>query len=107
VAPYNFQASSLSTFNREPHKALVQLLKQQRKARKLSLRKVVKLLPPWLKFEFQTLHKIEAGRRNVTYTELREIARVLGTSVAALDGRVDEIVAAKEGLVSAPVGKKR
>ena len=34
--------------------------------------------------------------RDVSYAELREIARVLGTSVAALDLRVDEILAATD-----------
>jgi transcriptional regulator with XRE-family HTH domain len=85
----------MASFRPETHKTLVSLLIEQRKAKKLSLRKVVSRLPEWMNFQFSTLGKIERGVRDVSYAELREIARVLGTSVAALDVRVDEIEAAK------------
>ena len=85
----------MASFRPEAHKTLVALIIEQRKARKLSLRQVVSRLPDWMNFQFTTLQKIESGARDVGYAELREIARVLGTSVAALDLRVDEIEAAK------------
>jgi transcriptional regulator with XRE-family HTH domain len=86
----------MASFRPETHKTFVALLIEQRKARKLSLRRVVSKLPDWMNFQFTTLQRIEAGARDVSYAELREIAQVLGTSVAALDLRVDEILAAKE-----------
>jgi hypothetical protein len=46
------------------------------------------------------------GARDISYAELREIAKVLGTSVAALDLRVEEIIAAKEH-AAGPVRRKR
>jgi hypothetical protein len=69
--------------------------RQQRQAKKLSLRNVVARLPEWMDFQFSTLGKIECGVRDVSYVELREIARVIGTAVSALDQRVDDIEAAK------------
>jgi hypothetical protein len=44
----------------------------------------------------EVAQQIEAGARDVSYGELREIATVLGTSVAALALRIEEIVAAKD-----------
>jgi len=86
----------MASFRPETHKTLVSLLIEQRTARKLSLRQVVSRLPDWMNFKFTTLQKIEAGARDVSYAELREIAQVLGTSVAALALRVEEILAAQE-----------
>lgn len=85
----------MASFRPETHKTLVALLVEWRKARKLSLRQVVSRLPDWMNFKFTTLQKIESGARDVAYSELREIAQVLGTSVADLDRRIDEIEAAK------------
>ena len=86
----------MASFRPETHKTLVSLLIEQRKAKKLSLRKVVSRLPEWMGFQFSTMGKIERGERDVSYAELREIAQVLGTSVATLALRVEEIVAAKD-----------
>jgi hypothetical protein len=92
----SFTGHSMASFRPETHKTLISLLLEQRAARKLSLRQVVSRLPDWMHFKFTTLQKIEAGARDVSYAELREIAKVLGTSVAALDLRVEEIVVAKD-----------
>jgi hypothetical protein len=91
----DFAGHPMASFRPETHKTLIALIQQQRKAKKLSLRKVVARLPEWMNFQFSTLGKIERGVRDVSYAELREIARVIDTTVAALDQRVDEIEAAK------------
>lgn len=86
----------MASFRPETHKTLVALLLEQRKTKRLSLRKVVAALPEWMAFEFSTLGKIERLERDISYAELRELAHVLGTTVAELDQQVDAIGRAKD-----------
>jgi len=45
----------MPSYRPESHKTLIALLRQERKARKLSLRKAVARLPEWMNFQYSTL----------------------------------------------------
>jgi transcriptional regulator with XRE-family HTH domain len=74
---------------------LIQLLREKRKAQRLSLEVVAARMPPWSHFDFSRLGRVERGTRDVTYQELREIAKAIGTSITELVGEVESILAAK------------
>jgi len=91
-----FQRALMASFRPQTHRIMAGLLKQHRRALKLSYRKVVDRLPEWMAFKFTTLQKIEKLSRDISYAELREIALVLGTSAEELSRAVETILAAKE-----------
>lgn len=93
----DFAGHSLKSFRPESHKTLVALLRQRRKDRQMTLKEVAAKVPTWMKFDFSKLARIERSVRNVSYAELREIAKALGTDVSTLSAQVEEIIRAKSG----------
>ena len=61
-------------------------------------------MPKYLGWDHTTLAKIEKGRRNVSFVEARELARVLGTNLAGLELAVDALESASHEATS---GKPR
>lgn len=82
-------------FHTGSYDALIDVLETLRKAKKLTLRKVADRLPEWLGFDWSTLHKIEARRRDVSFVEVQELAKVYGSSVAEIDQQAGMIAAAR------------
>ena len=87
-------------FKTQAYFALVEALISQRKARKLTLRKVVALMPEWLEWDHSTLHKIEKGKRDISFVEVQALAIVLGTTVAELDAQAAALIAALRNQVA-------
>jgi transcriptional regulator with XRE-family HTH domain len=81
----------MTTFRSSAYEALVAVLKSQREARGLSQTDVARALPKWLGFDYTTVNKIEHKRRNVSFVEVREIAKVLDTNIAALDLQAEAV----------------
>lgn len=94
----------MTSFRNGTHAALVAVLISQRKALKLTLRAVAARMPKYLGWDHTTLAKIEKGRRNVSFVEARELARVLGTNLAGLELAVDALESASDQATS---GKSR
>lgn len=88
-------AGAQMAFLPESHKTLITLLRYERKSRVLSLVTVAARLPAWMKFDFSKLARIERGQRDVSYGELREIAKALGTDIVSVVAQVEYIIAAK------------
>ena len=61
-------------------------------------------MPKYLGWDHTTLVKVEKGRRNVSFVEARELARILGTNLAGLELAVDALESAND---QATVGKAR
>jgi hypothetical protein len=89
-----FGGASMAGFRTQAYFALVEALISQRRARKLALRKVVALMPEWLEWDHSTLHKIEKGKRDISFVEARALAIVLGTTIAELDAQATALIAA-------------
>jgi transcriptional regulator with XRE-family HTH domain len=85
----------MASFRPESHKTLVQRLRALRKEKHWSLEVVAARLPGWMDFDFSKLARVERCVRDVSYAELREIARALETSIAELDAHVNEVLGAK------------
>ena len=86
----------MTSFRNGTHVALLAVLKSQRKAQKLTLRTVAARMPTYLGWDHTTLVKVEKGRRNVSFVETRELARVLGTNLAALEVAVEALESATD-----------
>ena len=85
----------LATFRNDTHAALLAVLISQRKALKLTVRSVAARMPEHLGWDHTTLVKVEKGRRNISFVEARELARILGTNLAGLDLAVEALENAK------------
>jgi transcriptional regulator with XRE-family HTH domain len=70
---------------------LLAVLISQRKALKLTVRAVAARMPEPLGRDHTTLVKVEAGRRNISFVEARELARILQTNLAGLDLAVEAL----------------
>lgn len=91
----DFAGHTMPSFRPDSHKTLIELLKKRRKAKRWSLELVVARLPRWVNFDFSKLARVERGVRDVSYSELREIAIALKTTIGELDDEVDAVLAAK------------
>lgn len=94
----------MTTFRNGTHAALLAVLISQRRALKLTLRAVAARMPKYLGWDHTTLVKVEKGRRNVSFVEARELARILQTNLAGLELAVDALESANE---QATGGKSR
>jgi transcriptional regulator with XRE-family HTH domain len=84
----------LTTFRNGTHAALLAVLISQRKARKLTVRSVAARMPEHLGWDHTTLVKVETGRRNISFVEARELARILGTNLSGLELAVEALESA-------------
>ena len=96
----------LTTFRNGTHSALLAVLISQRKALKLTVRTVAARMPEHLGWDHTTLVKIETGRRNISFVEARELARILQTNLAALELAVEALENANH-VVTSSRRKKR
>jgi hypothetical protein len=87
--------TQMTSFRNGTHAALIAVLISQRKALKLTLRTVAGRMPKYLGWDHTTLVKVEKGRRNVSFVEARELARILGTNLAGLELAVEALESAK------------
>ncbi|MDB5608810.1 MAG: hypothetical protein JWP25_5710, partial [Bradyrhizobium sp.] len=87
----SFEEAEMTTFRSNAYDALVAVLISQRKAKGLSQIDVANALPKWLGFDSTTVNNIEHGRRNVSFVEAREIAKVLRITIAALDSQAKAV----------------
>lgn len=85
------------------HQAVVSVLVGAREKAGLTQRDVADRLPGWLEWLYTTVAKVETGRRNLSFVEVREYAKVVGIDVAIVDKRATELAAAHR----APVMKRR
>jgi transcriptional regulator with XRE-family HTH domain len=97
----------LTSFRNGTHAALIAVLSSQRKALKLTLRTVAARMPRHLAWDHTTLAKVENGRRNISWVEARELAKILETNLAGLDLAVAALENANYVATSAPRRKKR
>jgi hypothetical protein len=81
----------LTTFRNGTHAALLAVLISQRKALKLTVRSVAARMPEHLAWDHTTLVKVETGRRNISFVEARELARILENNLAGLDLAVEAL----------------
>jgi transcriptional regulator with XRE-family HTH domain len=86
----------MTSFRNGTHAALIAVLISQRKALKLTLRTVAGRMPKYLGWDHTTLVKVEKGRRNVSFVEARELARILGTNLAGLELAVEALESAND-----------
>lgn len=97
----------MATFRNGTHAALLAVLISQRKALKLTVRAVAARMPEHLGWDHTTLVKIEKGRRNVSFVEAHELARILQTNLAGLALAVEALENANYGsTVTRPRRKK-
>lgn len=76
------------------HDAVVTVLVAAREKAGLTQRDVADRLPAWLEWIYTTVAKVETGRRNLSFVEVREYAKVVGITIAVVDKRAAELVAA-------------
>jgi transcriptional regulator with XRE-family HTH domain len=81
----------LTTFRNGTHAALIAVLISQRKALKLTVRTVAARMPEHLGWDHTTVVKVETGRRNISFVEARELARILETNLAGLELAVEAL----------------
>jgi transcriptional regulator with XRE-family HTH domain len=96
----------MASFRPDTHKTLATLLRKTRREKRLSLARVASRLPTWMHFDHSKLGRVERGERDVSYAELREIAKAIETTIGDLVNAVEDIIAAKRR-VSRPRIKKR
>jgi len=96
----------LTTFRNGTHAALIAVLNSQRKVLKLTLRTVAARMPKHLGWDHTTLAKVESGRRNISFVEVRALATILETNVGSLDLAIEALENAKFAATSAPRRKK-
>jgi transcriptional regulator with XRE-family HTH domain len=85
------------------HDAVVSVLVGAREKAGITQRELADRLPAWLEWGHTTVAKIETNRRNLSFVEVREIAKVLGMDIATVDRRAAELAAAHR----APAGRGR
>lgn len=88
------------------HDAVVSVLVAARIKSGLTQREVANRLPAWLGWTNTTLAKAETGRRYVSFVEVREIAKVVGTDIARVDRDAADLAAGRRASM-APKKKKR
>lgn len=81
----------MTSFRNGTHAALTAVLISQRNALKLTLRTVAARMPKHLGWDHTTVAKIEQGRRNISFVEARELAKVFGTNLAGLEVAVEAL----------------
>ena len=81
----------MTTFRNGTHAALIAVLSSQRKALKLTTRKVASLMPKHLGWDHTTLTKVETGRRNISFVEVRALAPILELNVATIDLSIEAL----------------
>ena len=82
------------------HNAVMAVLMAAREEAGLTQRELANLLPAWLEWGHITVAKVETGRRNIGYIEVREYARAVGLDVATVERRATELAAGrKSGLI--------
>ena len=82
-------------FRNGAYDALVEALRARREALGLSQMGVAAALPKWLGLDHTMLNKIEHKTRNVSFIEVRELAKVLRTPVAEIDATAAELEAGR------------
>ena len=97
----------MTSFRNGTHAALVAVLISQRRALKLTLRAVASRMPKYLGWDHTTLVKVEKGRRNVSFVEARELARILGTNLAGLEVAVEALEGAQDQATRGRPTRKR
>ncbi len=97
----------MGRFRSSAYEALIAVLLAQRIAMNMTQKELADGLPRWLGFDHITINKIENGRRNVSFVEAREIGKVLGLTVAAIDRRVGQPGAGKTHDVVRRAKRKR
>jgi hypothetical protein len=85
------RGADLTSFRNGTHAALIAVLSSQRKALKLTLRTVAGRMPKHLGWDHTTLTKIENGRRNISFVEARELAKILETNLAGIELAVEAL----------------
>jgi transcriptional regulator with XRE-family HTH domain len=93
-------------FRNGAYDALVEALRARREALGLSQMAVAAAMPKWLGFDHTMLNKIEHKTRNVSFIEVRELARVLRMTVAELDSIAGELESGRSHPVTAARGKR-
>lgn len=78
------------------HDAVVSVLVAAREQAGLTQRDIAKRLPAWLEWIYTTVAKVEKGRRNLSFVEVREYAKVVGVTVAMVDKRATRLAAAHQ-----------
>lgn len=81
----------MASFRTGAYDAFVAVLISQRNSLNLSQTDVARALPKWLGFDFTTVNKIEHRRRNVSFVEARELAKVLKTTLGDLDQQAQAV----------------
>lgn len=66
-----------------------------RKKAGLTQRGVAERLPGWLEWIHTTVGKVEKGRRNLSFVEAREYAKVVGITIAVVDKRAAALAAGR------------
>ena len=94
------------TFRNGAYDALVEALKARREALGLSQIAVAAAMPKWLGFDHTMLNKVEHKTRNVSFIEVRELARVLQMTVAELDSIAGELESGRSHPVTEARGKR-
>lgn len=97
----------MTSFRNGTHAALIAVLISQRKALKLTLRAVAAQMPKYLGWDHTTLVKVEKGRRNVSFVEARELARILRTNLAGLEMAVEALESALDGTAASKPRRNR
>ena len=96
----------MTTFRNGTHAALLAVLISQRKALKLTVRSVAARMPEHLGSDHTTLVKVETGRRNISFVEARELARILGTNLSGLELAVEALQSANYAAISARLKRR-
>ena len=76
------------------HNAVVSILVAARLEAGLTQRQLADRLPAWLEWIHTTVAKVEKGRRNLSFVEVREYAKVVGITIAMVDKRAADLAAA-------------
>lgn len=82
------------------HDAVVSVLVAAREKAGITQRDLANRLPAWLEWRHTTVAKIETNRRNLSFVEAREYAKVVGLTIAVVDKRAAELVAAHRAPVT-------
>jgi transcriptional regulator with XRE-family HTH domain len=102
-----FRAPMAGNFRNGAYDALTEALKARREELGLTQLDVVAALPRWLGLDNTMLNKIEHKTRNVSHIEVRELARVLKTTVAELDEMAGKLEAGRHLPLNAKRPRKK
>ena len=107
MAPAFFRRAPMAgNFRNGAYDALVEALMTRREALGLSQIEVAAALPKWLGLDNTMLNKIEHKVRDVSFIEVRELAKVLRTTIAKLDATASELEAGRSHPVTEARGKR-